>query len=427
MKKQWMKWAAVAALMPACIGFVACSDSSSDSTDNPDNPGPVITPEDSKQKLETTAKELLGYVKADNFKEMSDLAKYIRDTYKDYDDDALEDWYDDCLDAITTLVNTTSSGNWTFREYKRIYRASAFTGHFEAANGKWNYTAASDLQFIVEDQSGQRCVLKLVTSTKTVPVYVDDETRRDNYSYVENHYNYYVDVPENIEVTATQGAKRLAYVKVTTSLTMSGENPNPVSDKYSVTVSAELNNGYKVNVSRAFYNGGGDAALDLTVAKDAKTLVSAKLSGKSSLVSQKGEYDIQSGSVDNLQVDVLGKVQVKGTCKDLKGLRDNIDGADDSQYDESAFKRYVNNINSLVDLGLYFDNTTTKQATLNLEPFYKERYYYNETTLKWYYRPIMAFADGTSYGVDEYFDEENFGDVVRQFEQLLEDFENMVK
>lgn len=433
MKKQWMKWAAVAAMMPACIGFVACSDSSSEGENGGGNSGGTVTTEESKQKMEATAKELMTYVKASDFQELSDLARYISETYDDYNDDAVENWYKGCLDDITTQLTSTSSGDWTYKNYRRVYRASAFTGHLEAANGKWNYTAASDLQFIVKDKSGQRCVLKLVASVKTVRIHVDDESHSDyyydgyNYVGVRDTYNNYVEVPENIEVTATQGSKQLAYVKVTTSLTMSGEDPNPASDQYSVTISAELNNGYKVNVSRAIYKGGGEAALDLTVKKDATTLLTANVSGKSRLAKEDGEYVLQSGSVDNLKVDVLGKVQVKGTCKDLKGLKDNIEDADDNDDDESAFKRCVGNINALVDLGLYFDNTSSKQATLSLEPFAKERYYYGETTLKWYYRPIIAFTDGTSYGVEEYFDEDNFGDVVKQFEQLIEDFEDMFK
>jgi len=437
MRKQCMKWAVSAVLLPAAMGLVACSESGGDAESGNGGGGVgKYTVESSKQKLEDAATELMDNLSASNFQEVTDLAKYIRDTYGDYDASAVDNWYKGCLDDITTVLSHTSVGNSTSNTYKRIYQAGIFTGHFTAQNDRWTYTAANDLQFIVKDQKGQLCVLKLVTSGATVRIYVGDETEYkgtyNGYTYTSTSEKYenYVDVPQNIVVTATQGAKELASVTVTTSLTVSGEKPSPVTDKFDVTVSTKLSSGYAVDVKRAFFNGGADAGLEFVAKKNDKTLVSANVKGKTRFTSNgDGDYELQSGSVDNLEVDILGKVQVKGTCSDVKGVIEDMENADDNDRDEAAYKRYIANVNARVNLGLYFDKTSTKQATLRLEPFYKERqdYYNGGVYLKWGSNAILEFADGTSYGVEEYFNEDRFGDVVKRFEQLLRDFEDMVK
>jgi hypothetical protein len=120
----------------------------------------------------------------------------------------------------------------------------------------------------------------------------------------------------------------------------------------------------------------------------------------------------------------LGKVQVQGTCSDVKKFAEYIKKADDAEYEESNFKSYINQANGLMDLNVFYDNNAVKQATIKLEPFQKTKY---DGRVKWTSEPVMVFYDGSSYSTfSAFFNESDFKAVVDDFKKLLEKYKDLV-
>ena len=109
---------------------------------------------------------------------------------------------------------------------------------------------------------------------------------------------------------------------------------------------------------------------------------------------------------------------------------DYLEQADENDENESQFKSYVNQANSLLQFYLYFDNTNTKQAKVDFEPFRDEYYnYWNGTTsYEWYYEPVIRFFDGTAYSTFEaYFNETDFKSLINTFNDLLDNYEDLIE
>lgn len=391
------------------------------SPDSPINPNTPLTSQEQKQQLESTGISFLNHIKAADFQSVTDLAEYIESTYEDYSTDALDDWAENCLDAITTPLSKDGDSYYTESFYKRIYAASNFTGHFEAKDGRWVRSNANDLQFTVKDRNSKDCILKLVTSGKTQRVYVGDDEEWDGwydgyYWHDEVEiYEQYLEVPEKITLTATQGGKTIAKLVVDTDLTlMYAPDFDLESDKYDVTTTLTVN-GYDWKVERANFDANSEASLSVKFVKDGNVIASATASAKG---------DVSDEEVNNIQLNlnVLGEVQIKGTCSDGAKLADLLEKADDNDEDEADFKSYINQANELINLGVYYFGSSTNQASLKLEPFEEDDWGYRY----WDTEPVIYFSDGTSYSTFEaFFDEDSFEDLVNTFEKWLDSFEKL--
>ena len=100
-----------------------------------------------------------------------------------------------------------------------------------------------------------------------------------------------------------------------------------------------------------------------------------------------------------------------------------MEKADANDNNESTYKSYILQANSLLDIGLYYGNSNTKQASVFLEPFQQDDYYERN----WYCEPVLKFSDGTTYSTFEaFFDETSFQDVIDKFNALIDEYTDMV-
>lgn len=422
---------AFAALFVACGGDDT-SDSNGSGSSTTGGGGSIsettqLTSEQQKSKLETIAKEFMTYSKASNFQNVTDLSKYIRDTYSEsnYNCDAVDSWWSDCLDAVTTINDSTA---YT-KNYIRLYMASNFTGHFNAntSSKKWEYTKASNLQFTCKDKSGNTCIATLTTSGSTKKVSLGESSSYTyNWSsnrYFTTNYDNYIMVPEKVNVTLTQNGTTIASIDLTTDLSgMSSTEYDLSKDSYSATCKLTVND-YVVNVSKVAYST-SSASVAMTLSKGSKTLISMNVAANGSVSnSQIQDGDISNVGSANVNVDILGELQVKGTCSSCSKFKTYIDNANENDGNESNFKSYISQVNALIDFGIYY-NSSTKQATIVLEPFQKDEYY----NKNWYCEPVLKFGDGTSYSTFQaFFDETSFRDVIDNFNSLIEEYKDMVE
>ena len=457
---------AALALSIVSVGFVACGDddpSPEQKVDpsDPDNPVDPVTPDkneaktqaEQKEYLQKVAHELMDLTPASDFRELTNLGQYIRETYlEDYDWDNVGDWAADIIETATNSLGTKDRVNVSdyrtnvYENYKAILIASNFYSHFTAQRGEWVRSDASDLQFLFKDQNGKQCVLKVETSGNTKDLYAFNVYDRTGEDYTNNTYIRYYDrtkciirVPENINVTLTQGGSQVVNIAVKINLnSITNEEFDFSKDNLNVSVLVELNNGYKVNFSNIAYQGNSKFSVLFELTKNGKSLISmsaaSDLSGIPSVnvgaFSEK-EFDMDNYYTDDanaknavVKIDVLGKVQVQGTCSDVRKFSDYLQKSDDYEYQESNFKSYINQANALIDLNVFYDNSAVKQATIKLEPFQKTKY---DGRTKWEFEPVMVFYDGSSYSTfSAFFNEDDFKSVVDDFEKLMEKYEDLV-
>ena len=466
MKAKYLLYAMALVVLPSMM--VSCGDDGADIDDNPtekpgDNPSkPDLepaneewAPEKQQQYLEDVALEMNRKVRVDDFRNYVDLANYVNERYiEDSEWDNVENWAEDILDRLMgDIVNIkTEDDGWRkyiYNCYKSTILASNFNGQWTARNGKWNYANANDLQFIFNNQKGEQCVLKLATSGKVAKVHlfdVDDWTRDEWDERTNTPTEYYdrtqytIGVPEKIEVTLTENGTTLISNTIDIDLaSLSGEEFDLSKSRFSFASTTRFNNGYTIKTENVKYSA-TSASAKATVQKNNETLVTVTFSSDLKNIPAKtltDWYDMDDDEIEDaltnsnaqsgiFALDFLGKVQVKGTIKDLHGLIDDMDDADDNQENEAAYKRAIGRANTRYEAFVYYNGGNFKQAWLSLEPFKDYEWSTGgQTYVEWGAEPIINFANGASYSFEEYFTEDAFKDLIDAFEDQEDTAEDM--
>ena len=121
----------------------------------------------------------------------------------------------------------------------------------------------------------------------------------------------------------------------------------------------------------------------------------------------------------------MGKLQLQGTLKDARKFADYIDKANDNDEDENKFKQWMNSANEQIDINLFYDNSSVKQAAVQLEAFAETEwggYKY------WEMEPVLVFFDGSSSSMfDVFFNDTDFKNTINAFEALIDKYEDLIK
>lgn len=447
--------------MLLCAGAEISSCSSSDdnnpSVDPPVNPttDEALSPSAQKEKLESVALELSNLAQASDFNDITTLGRYMRNTYGSrYYWGNVEEWAQATLETMMTAVGEpkteTEERSWGIsryitQNYNALVVVSGFKGHFTARNGMWEKSEANDLQFIFTDQQNRQCTLSLTTSGSTTDLHVTNITDKDSkyyyednlsiYEYVTRNTNLTVSVPQHIVVTLTQNGATVAKASVDINLSsLSDKEFDIARSNLSATCKIELNNGYTFNLSQVAYTPNSNAAVSFTASKGSTTLASIAVSATPSGIpsanlsaligGDKPSFDNADGKNALVKLDVLGKAQVQGTLTDVRKFVDYLNQARRNNSSESSFKSYINQANSCMDVNLFYDNSSVKQATTKIEAFAESDY--NGTY--WKAEPTLNFYDGSSYSTfGTFFNGTDFQKVVNAYSNLINDFRNLVK
>lgn len=411
------------------------------------DPDKAMTPTQQKEKLENVAIEFMNQLPSSDFDDISTLGNYIRNNYgEDYDWESVGDWARDLWDdtkQATGITDRESRWGYTiaYTNFNSLLMASNFTGHFTAKNGTWRRTDANDLQFIFDDQNGTTCVLKLVTSGHITKVHAGSI---DEYQYYQGSTEYYdrtnctIGVPENIVVTLTQGSKEVVKTTVKIDLeSLSGEEFDISKNNLSLTTLVELNNGYKFNLSQVSYKANQKASTSFVMTKNGKEMVtlaaSSTLSGIPACNASAfaNDFDIDDYNTDNanalnpyVKIDILGKVQIQGKVNDVRNFVEDLQDADDNYSNETKYKQFINNANSLMDVNVFYDGKAAKQANIRLEPFIDWSWNGKDY---WTVEPVIVFFDGSSYSTFEaFFNDTNFKKTIDNFKHLANRYASLV-
>ena len=448
MKKRWYLLLALPLVLGAPTVLSSCGDDEPDPIEKPNNPDTPNTPGDNNQgetkldsesqklKLQATAQKFMKEVPADEMRNLSQLADYVNDAYIDnskFSNEVVTDWFKKLIDSNLSFDGKEDINNyWREEYYKRIIELSQFKGKFVAGKGGWTKSNADDLQFEFKDQNGITCVLTLKTSGKTAKVYVGETWGDCKYEpTIDGEYSKRVDVieknyvyvPEHITTTILQGGNTLVSAEVNIDHSQfSGPEYDLSKDAVSTNATVKINN-YVWVVDRAAHNGKeGSAYVKGSMSKAGKTLVSFEASAADTKLDEDGE--LLQGGAAKVSVNILDEVQIKGTCSNVKTFADYLDKADQFEENESQFKSYVNQANSLLNLGIYFNGGSMRQAKVQLECF--EDGYANWKY--WTYEPVLVFDDNSTYSTfTAFFNETSFREVINSFEDLVRSYEKLIE
>lgn len=448
MKKRWYLLLALPLVLGAPTVLSSCGDDEPDPIEKPNNPDTPNTPGDNNQgetkldsesqklKLQATAQKFMKEVPADEMRNLSQLADYVNDAYIDnskFSNDVVTDWFKKLIDSNLSPDGKEDISNyWSKEYYKRIIELSQFKGKFVAGKEGWTKSNADDLQFEFKDQNGITCVLTLKTSGKTAKVYVGETWGDCKYEpTIDGEYSKridvieknYVYVPEHITTTLLQGGNTLVSAEVNIDHSQFlGPEYDLSKDAVSTNATVKINN-YVWVVDRAAHNGKeGSAYVKGSMSKAGKTLVSFEASAADTKLDENGE--LLQGGAAKVSVNILGEVQIKGTCSNVKTFADYLDKADQFEENESQFKSYVNQANSLLNLGIYFNGGSMRQAKVQLECF--EDGYANWKY--WTYEPVLVFDDNSTYSTfTAFFNETSFREVINSFEYLVRSYEKLIE
>ncbi|MBO7112108.1 MAG: hypothetical protein J6W18_09185 [Bacteroidaceae bacterium] len=437
-----IRFFAMAFLCAACV--MSCSDKDDVQKD--------MKADDQKSFLEDVAIEFTQKVPASDFEGLKTFAEDIsyvfdEDYWTEVEVSLLNDFFMSMVFNESEFVDsTTTPGSYIYgyEEFTDIVLALAnFTGHFVASDSGWVYSESDVLQFDFEDANEKACVLKVAQEGNiTTFLLPRDEDEDWDDSDEEEIFYYYkstgvtICVPEKVIISLTQDGKDVVKATFTPKITNLTEDGFFDVGKTNILMGAdfELNNGYKtsfkaeespnkkLSVSCDLSNATGKL-ISYTLSSDPSGIPSYVLENVDDL----GDTLEQSEDLNakNLYIcfSVLDKAQAIGRIADLNDFVTLSDELDDES--EEEYKKTLAEINKLIDMGLYYNGSTDKQARLELEAQYRSDTHGGRTEEWWEVIPVMVFSDGARISCEDFFDEEGFSKAIEAFEALEAQYDNL--
>lgn len=404
---------AFSTMLCMCFTFVACGGDDDDEVPgsgsdvpNIEVPSGEVNPTNEKQYIESVGQALAKLFRASDFQDIADMANELEDVEAD--------------GIFADFIQTTEKGYDEIDLIKLANIKGTFVGSYKEKSMKRTSTTG-DLNITYTASDNKKWVLSVSHSGNLGTVTLDEDW---DYYYSGGRYNEYItttkmEIPKAVKAKLTKDSETIAEVNLTINdLTITNEEVSQTS-KASYTLSSKVKD-FEVT-SNAIYNPSGATTVKATVKKGKTTVATVDVEGNSSI--SKGE--VSNGNANSINVCILDKLNVKGSIKDVKNLVDALDEANENEYNETNFDRWLKNANSYIDLGLY-NNNPTKQAKVILGKDADKDYWGG--SYHTYYRivPMIEFTDGTSYSFEEYFDETTFKNLMDEVEKIINDFEKLV-
>ena len=385
-----------------------------------------------KEFLEETGKEFVGLFTAEQVAPYTSIINAVKDS----NTDEVGDEIDDIIDGLAQHTGTTPD------VYKYAIRAAVFKGRYVLQGSVWKKFDGNSLVAEFLDDRGRQCVLTVTTSgdTKKVIVY-EEENYRWGYNnntgtyekYLDEQNIYEAELPSKIECVLTQDGSQLVSIIVNLDLSnlTAGQKVNLSRNSLSFDCMADFAGVAKITTN-ASYVAQGTSSVNFVVEKDGRQILKGEATSQSNLSGAPEEIDdeqLKNITNTNLYLDILGKVQIKGTCSNISSLIDALDNANeyDNRYNEQDVRQYVSQANELLQANVYYNrnlNTVRANLLFDVDPKESYRWDYNTGTSYQTYKYIpttsIKFADSSTYFITNYFTEDAFRSLVDMFNDLTD-------
>lgn len=395
LKKVNMKKLLYAAL---CCAIVLCSCEQT-------NEGKKLTPEESKDKFEMTAKAFMDACPASDFDDLADFATFLNKNYfsseANYDFSALSEKYDEYSES-SCQENGSIFGI--------AFVLSKYTGEFTFASNGLTYKDSKGLSFNVTDDKNNKWVLALETSGE-VREFINKDI--DGTELI-------VKIPENVIVILTRNGEQMLKETVTYNINLSA-NIDVSKDKVSVSQEFAIKD-YVIKLTNEVNGKSGELQASASLTKNGKLLAQGSVKGSIAMAGDNiSSITFNNATNVTIDADIMEGVQLKGS---VKNALDISNACDYSPRDKEEVIAARNIVNSLFDLKFYYDNTSTEQGYFELE---EQEYKDYEGTSCWELYPVIVFNDDSRYFVEDYFNEDDFKNLIKNFDAFVELYEALIE
>lgn len=425
----------------ACLVFTACPELDNDDLGgdgpvivNPDDiivdKNEVLDDDQQKLKLEQVAMKLMDIFPADEYEDVmkateklySHCDRYFTDDYYDWSDMeyALEDIAETLYDEKQTGEN-----KW---EYTYTLFFSNCTGVLTFEKDEVKYKESDIIKAIIKDVDGEDWEI-VVTPKGLKKVFLGEflETYYDDYfdeEYTEL-YNVTVEIPSSLSLKVNRNGKFFADVEVRLDYNVSKGGFDLEKDRIGVEMDVKIDDLVFTLKKASFDASTGRIEYAQSLRKGDYFIFSESISVKADIeYEDDGDGYVYIEDWDGefeVEINVLGEIQIKGTGKDLYKLSEYIDAYYES---ERECERAAEKATDLIDLGLYYDGTSTRQANIEFDPVaYDDGYGYEY----YWIDLVLVFEDGSRYLFYDYFDDRIFEDLIEEFEDFIYDYEDAVE
>ena len=382
---------------------------------------PSVTPE---EQIEKTAKALMEALDVPNWKADAEFVHNVVTALqsKHYDFEALESWADDLAKAWDK--GAKKEGSVTI--YSTMVRLSDAKGHFEEqADGTFSYTKASDFQITV-NIDGEKVSATFSCTDSTVPVKlpVTKESARGydpatGYSQGYEVSETYLYVPTEATLKILRAGKEFASMDLNTKVDMKNPNePDPFTDSASLNATVKVGV-YTIGIQKLEYSPTG-AGIKVKILNGNNSLVSASADATYTLNESNKDIPVKTGS-GNAELDIMGMIQLKGNLPDFPAFQAALENvSEEGRSGGYQLSTAVSNLEKTFTVGMYFNGASTARANLGLEAMK------NGSAGHWSVVPVLRFADGKSFGFEEYFSEERFGGLIDYAENWSENIRRTI-
>lgn len=472
----------------ACMAFAACDPEQKPGDDNsvpgldelPDiggggnegnKPTQELTPGEQQAKLQSVGEKMLAEFPAEEFENLAAISEAFDRKFsgnEDYDLSDLEKWVEDAVEfAFNEDEKETpiENGYHQTSTTELLLLLSNHTGLFTFGANKVTVAPYKGVKAVITVE-GKTYEAELTSSGNVTTAYFRYESHYEERYGSGNdmhHYKYdgeaiiTVGVPESIDIAITENGTPLATVNARFQARFTPEGLNLSTDALSTEFTAVIN-GYELKVSKTGYDGAASKAqMMTTLSRDGKALLtstaSADLRLKEEIVEYNNSYNednwtdefsrkateiiVEKCENGKVALDILGEIQVVGTCSDVNKANDEINSIyralSDYDYetgnsktpDEAAAARHTENLNRLVDFAVYYDNGSNKQADIEFE------YYYGLIEEEWGtfseygLYPVIVFNNGSRNKIEDFFTEEAFSSLIDSVQEFGDSYETV--
>lgn len=413
------------------------SDNPDNLVDDPTKPTQELTPDEQKVKLEKVADEALAIVpETDDVKtyfRLIDLFedKYLNDTY---------DW-DQLFEHIDDISSSFYQESFSVKGNKVSYIDEIFVlmsnvkGTIKLEQNHAVFLESDDTR-LVFSLDGKSYVFEFTHSKKFTEVkyefsysyegngYYDPEDDRYYYDDVTKYYYTYVtiELPEQIKVQLLEDSEPLFVIQADCKVNIS-EPINLYKDNVSVNLTIKFEDSEFKLANTSFDASTGKLSSSFSLTIDGTYFLACDLSAKAQILEEAdpdGNTYPYIGSIDDIAfaLDILNEIQLRGTCSDFMLLYDYVMMLDESDSLTEA-ERLVKNMNSLVDLGLYYDGGSNRQVKLEFELVEDDYGYYCDL--------VLVFNDGSRNLFFDYFSDSFFTSLMEEIEDMIYEYEDLIE